>query len=83
MGPLRVDLFATRLNNQLAQYVSWKPDPFEGYPFPPFSLEARCLRKVKQDRGPGPPWFASLLESLVDLLFLLQPYRSGNHTLYY
>lgn len=27
LGPLQVDLFASRLSNQLPQYVSWRPDP--------------------------------------------------------
>ncbi|MCH9717010.1 MAG: hypothetical protein K0U52_08000 [Gammaproteobacteria bacterium] len=27
LGPLQVDLFASRLTNQLPHYVSWKPDP--------------------------------------------------------
>ena len=28
LGPLSVDLFASRLNNQLVRYASWRPDPF-------------------------------------------------------
>jgi len=27
LGPCKVDLFATRLNHQLPNYVSWRPDP--------------------------------------------------------
>ena len=52
LGQCQVDLFATRLNHQLPQYMSWRPDPFamatdaiqvrwtnlEAYAFPPFSL---------------------------------------------
>jgi len=52
LGPCAVDLFATRLNHQLKNYVSWRPDPgametnafhiswtgLKGYAFPPFSL---------------------------------------------
>ena len=63
LGPCQIDLFATRLNHQLPQYVSWRPDPhavatdafemrwagFQGYAFPPFSLVGRCLRKVIQE----------------------------------
>ena len=59
LGPCEIDLFATRLNSQLPQYISWRPDPFsvavdafmvqwtkwQGYAFP-FSLIGRCLRKV-------------------------------------
>ena len=61
LGPCSVDLFATRLNNQLRRCVSWRPDPFAiatdaftmswqeevGYAFPPFSLIGRCLQKVR------------------------------------
>ena len=54
-----VDLFATRLNFQLPDYVSWKPDPMAFridafsflwdpdnlyYAFPPFSMMGRLLR---------------------------------------
>ena len=63
LGPCSVDLFATRLNNQLERYVSWRPDPFAiatdtftipwqeevGYAFPPFALIGRCLQKVRQE----------------------------------
>lgn len=28
LGPCSVDLFASRINNQLDRYVSWRPDPF-------------------------------------------------------
>ena len=28
LGPCQVDLFATKLNNQLPRYISWRPDPF-------------------------------------------------------
>ena len=61
-GPLEVDLFATRLTNQLPRYVSWRPDPeaeatdafsqdwsqIRGYAFPPFSLVGRCLSQVRE-----------------------------------
>jgi len=63
LGPCQVDLFATRLNNQLRKYISWRPDPFAwatdafqtswvgmvGYAFPPFALIGRCLQKVLQE----------------------------------
>ena len=59
-----MDLFATRLNNQLGRYVSWRPDPFAvatdafaiswqgevGYAFPPFALIGKCLQKVRQEK---------------------------------
>ena len=59
-----VDLFATRLNSQLARFVSWKPDPealfydafsrlwdaFTPYIFPPFSLLGRVLAKIQNSK---------------------------------
>jgi len=56
-----VDLFATCLNHQLPQYVSWRPDPFcpgdkpyadtwKGYAFPPFVLISKILRKVREEK---------------------------------
>ena len=56
-GPLEVDLFATRLTNQLSRFVSWRPDlegeatdastldwsQIRGYVFPPSSLVGPCL----------------------------------------
>ena len=63
LGPCRTDLFATRLNAQLDNYISWRPDPgamltdafqtswkeLEGYAFPPFALIGRCLQKVRAE----------------------------------
>ncbi|CAH1242857.1 TNKS2 [Branchiostoma lanceolatum] len=61
-----VDLFASRTNHQLPQFVSWHPEPEAigtdaftlrwnewgmAYAFPPFILIARTLRKVQQDRA--------------------------------
>ena len=65
LGQCQVDIFATRLNHQLPQYVSWRPYPFamamdafqvcwtnvEGYAFPPFPLLGRCLQKVRQEQS--------------------------------
>ena len=62
-----IDLFASRLNCQLKQFVSWLPDPdaafidafsldwskFTFYAFPPFSLVSRVLQKVEDDRASG------------------------------
>ena len=28
-GPVDIDLFASRLTNQLPRFVSWKPDPYQ------------------------------------------------------
>jgi hypothetical protein len=58
-----IDLFASRLNKQLDNYVSWFPDPmaitsdaffiswtkFKPYIFPPFSLTGRILQKLVED----------------------------------
>ena len=56
----QTDLFASRLTNQLKDYISWRPDPgaihtdaftitwapLQGYAFPPFNLISRTLEKV-------------------------------------
>ena len=61
-GPLEMDLFADRLNTQLQQYMSWRPDPqskgtdafqipwqkIKGYAFPPFCLITRYLAKEQK-----------------------------------
>ena len=64
-GKPQVDLFASRNNNKLPTYVSWKPEPNSWkvdaftfswhnlfyYVFPPFSLVGRVARKLKMDRA--------------------------------
>lgn len=64
-GPLNIDLFADRLNTQLENYMSWRPDPYamgmdafqipwnnkRGYAFPPFCLITRCLSKVLKEKS--------------------------------
>lgn len=64
-GKPDIDLFASRLNAQLPNYVAWRPDPnaqdidafsinwgdLYGYAFPPFSLMGRLLRKLGQEEG--------------------------------
>ena len=64
---LNIDLFASRLNNQLDTYCSWKPDPgcthvdafsinwsnFNFFAFPPFSLIPKCVQKIIQDKAKG------------------------------
>ena len=66
-GQPDIDLFASRLNTQLADYVSWKPDPQAKfvdaftvvwanmffYAFPPFCLLPRCLQKITQEQATG------------------------------
>ena len=60
-----IDLFASRLNAQLDNYVSYRPDPFasyvdafslnwhylKGYIFPPFSLLGKVLQKIRTDKA--------------------------------
>ena len=61
----QIDMFASRLNKQLEQFVSWKPHPdalyvnafsvdwssMYFYGFPPFSVISRCLQKVLRDNA--------------------------------
>ena len=58
-----VDLFASRVNHQMPEFVSWRPEPGAiatdafnirwdfplSYLFPPFCLIPMCLRKVMQE----------------------------------
>jgi hypothetical protein len=62
-GLPELDLFASRLNNKVSKYVSWKPDPYAVhidaftmswnglymYIFAPFSLNGRILQKIQED----------------------------------
>ena len=64
-GPCAKDLFADRLNAQLSQFFSWRPDPMalasdalqqdwsneRNYAFPPFCLIMRCLAKLRDLGG--------------------------------
>ena len=66
-GPFQIDLFASRLNFKVSNYVSWKLDPgakwtdafsmywgsYYFYAFPPFSLIAQCLQKTEEDQALG------------------------------
>jgi len=69
-----IDLFASHANAQLDLYISWRPDPYafevdafsmtwtdlQFYCFPPFSLCARVLQKVREEEAEGiiivPQW---------------------------
>ncbi|MES9884831.1 MAG: reverse transcriptase domain-containing protein [Sedimenticola sp.] len=60
-----LDMFASRQNNQLSRYVSWKPDAGAEavdafsldwantyfYAFPPFSLVSRLVQKLERDKA--------------------------------
>ena len=62
-----IDLFASRLSNQLPSYYSWKPDPSSLgrdalqqkryhkslYAFPPFALIHKVLKKVEEEKVPS------------------------------
>ena len=62
-----IDLFASRLNKQLPNYVAYRPDPdsiaidaftmnwakLKFYAFPPFSVIAAVLKKIQEDKATG------------------------------
>ena len=62
-----IDLFASRLSNQLPSYYSWKSDPNSHgtgalqqkrydkslYAFPPFALIYKVLKKVEEEKVPS------------------------------
>lgn len=64
-GMPEIDMFASRLNHKVQQYVAWKPDPGAIaidaftidwskyqliYCFPPFSLIGKVLQKIQLDK---------------------------------
>ena len=65
LGPLQVDLFATRFSKQLPRFFSWRPDPdaeatdafsqswtsIQGFAHPPWCLISLVLRKVQADQA--------------------------------
>jgi hypothetical protein len=84
-----IDLFATKGNAELPIFVSWMIQSdafalnafslnwskFKGYSFPPFTLIARCLAKVRKDKAElvlvcplwfSQPWFPLLLNLACD-----------------
>lgn len=97
-GSLDIDLFATSINAKVQKFCSWKRDPeawnidaftvnwehFYFYAFPPFSLLARVLQKIRIDKALGilvvplwstQPWFPLFNSMLIDrpLVFLPSP----------
>ena len=63
----KIDLFASRLNNQLPTCMSYKPDPnavdassldwskLQFYTSAPFSCISQCVQKIKADKAEGIP----------------------------
>jgi hypothetical protein len=90
-----IDMFASRLNKKLPRFVSWRPDPEAEqvnafscswanmfiYCFPPFSLIARCLKKIFVEKvdtvimvvplWPTQVWFAQLMTMLIEIPVVL------------
>ena len=78
-GKPDIDLFASRLNAPMEDYVSWKPHPmakfvdvftidwsqFFFYVYPPFCLVSMCVQKIIHDQASG---------ILVIPLWTTQPY---------
>ena len=94
-----IDLFASRTNAKCHKYASWLKDPFAThvdaftvnwhpyffYPFPPFSIILRVLRKIKIGHSieimivphwPMVRWFPLLLSMLMKPSIYLQPNES-------
>jgi hypothetical protein len=68
IGPVQIDMFASRINAQIENYVSWQPDPgaiavdaftlnwsscTHAFFFPPFSLLGRTIQKIASDQAEG------------------------------
>ena len=65
LGPLEIDLFASRMTYQLPRFFSWRPDPqaaavdafqqdwsqLRGYANPPWCLVGRVLSKVESQQA--------------------------------
>ena len=65
LGQSDIDLFALRVNHQIPEFVSWRPEPNAvvtdafnltsnyhlSYLFPPFSLIPLCLKKIQRDQA--------------------------------
>ena len=64
-GKPDIDLFASRINHHLSNYISWRPDPGAkavdaisinwsatyNYCFPPFSIILKVVQKIQQDKA--------------------------------
>ena len=100
-GHPEIDMFASRLNHKVNKYVSWGKDPSALYTdaftvdwdeweliylFPPFSLIAKCLRRIRRTSATvilivpewsGQSWFAKLRKPLIKDMMRFPP-RDGN-----
>ena len=64
-GKPDIDLFASRINHQLSNFISWRPDPLAqavdaffinwlptyNYCFPPFSIILEVLQKIQEGKA--------------------------------
>ena len=97
-----IDLFASRLNAQFPRYVAYRPDPgaravdaftidwsvLKFYAFPPFSIIAAVLKKIKEDKATGvcilphwptQAWFPMVAKMAIRKSVVLPPSRSLLH----
>ena len=72
-GPFDIDLFASRLNNKVDVFASWKPDPAASfidafaldwsdkyfYAFPPFAMISKCVQKIVLTEQRACWWYPS------------------------
>jgi len=86
-SPFTEDLFVNRINTQLERFYRYLPDPLaeqydalvqpwreeNAYPFPPFNLISKCLRKISLQGAtlwiicpvwPAQAWYPHLLQLL-------------------
>lgn len=83
LGPCSIDLFASRLDNQLTRYVSWHPDP-HAIATDAFRERQYMLSPLRIDRQMPPkgvpgvvlvrdtqPWYPVVLDLLVDYPLLI------------
>ena len=97
LGKPLLDLFASRLCHQLPRYIAWRPDPqsvatdaFQQdwkyqflYPFPPFSMIGRVLRKVQKDQTNmiivTPAWQSQSWYPILLKMTIKTPILTPNH----
>lgn len=96
LGTPQFDLFASSQNHKCYRYASWKLDPnseiidaftfnwknIKFYAFPPFSLIAKVLQKIKNDKAEGivvvpywptQPWYPVWLQLLISKVLYFNP----------